>query len=456
MKNLLRMRVNFPAFLILVLLLVLSANKLHSANDNQLITQLKVVDNDSTFLHTYVYDAGNKVLETVYFQQDSTTFIRKTLTEWIYDGANCITQRERIWNKSSWDFAYTIDYTYANNILTNEVHSTYLNGLPNQVKNITFEYNQNVLKTKREYSKLANSWHLSILTNYSYLPNNKTDSIIVNAFQADTLSGSYLSTFNYDNSGLLVSQLQQQRNDTVWLNTDSINWFYFKNSNRIQTQKNKKWNTINSNWDNFQRIDYQYNDSNQVTTESYQKWNSQFWQNDIRYDYTYDNNHILLKKTLSLPIYSDWRSTVSINYSDFTLKSANTIKSTFEFWGGNTGQLTTSFIPFMFNNELVVKRASSIQIGYIQFNDTILASTKTPKNNIIQAYPNPSNGIFYLNSHEYGVNSWLVSDINGRVIKKEERVNQTGIIDLTDLPKGIYLIRIMTNQTQFFQKLIKE
>jgi hypothetical protein len=224
----------------------------------------------------------------------------------------------------------------------------------------------------------------------------------------------------------------------------------------VQTQKYKKWNPVISSWENFQRVDCQYNGSNQILSETYQYWKMMFWENDTRYDYIYDNNN-LLKKTLSMPIYEDWRSTVSINYSDFTSNNANTIDSKYEFWGGKTGELTTSFIPFMFNNDIEIKRARSIQLGYQQFKDTILNNpTNISDPNMIHAFPNPSTGIFYVNSHEFGIKFWSIMDLNGRLLKKDEQTIQSGVIDITDLPKGIYILRIVTPKNQSFQKLIKQ
>jgi hypothetical protein len=182
-----------------------------------------------------------------------------------------------------------------------------------------------------------------------------------------------------------------------------------------------------------------------------------FWENDSRYDYQYDNNNNLLKKTLSQPIYNDWRGLVSINYSNFTKNCANTIDSQYEFWGGNTGELTTSFIPFMFNNSITVQKGRSLQLSYLPVTDTELF-TPVDNNSLqrIPVYPNPSDGIFYINTQKYTINSWTVSDLNGQVLVKQAQSFQSGVIDLTGLPKGIYILRVTTQNQQMIQKLIKE
>jgi hypothetical protein len=431
-------------------------NLVLSTNDNHLITELKVFENDSTFRYLYLYDdAGNIVIESKFFQQDNI-WIRKSLTEWIYDGNKCITQRERTWGSSIWNVTYTIDYKYAYDLLISEIHNSYsgTNAVP--TKKIEFQYNGNLLGSKKEYSWQNGTWHLSIITDFSYLTDGKSDSISISAYQSDILKSQMLSTFHYNSAGVLDSEIQKQKIGTAWINSDLINWYYNSNSNQIQTQKNKKWNSDTSLWENVQRIDYQYNDNSQIVSEAYQHWKIMFWENDIRYDYSYDGNNVLLKKTLSKPIYNDWRGMVSINYSDFTSNKANTIQSQYEFWGGNTGELTTSFIPYMFNDNIAIKRARSMQIGYLQFNDTLLSNPFIKNINPIQAYPNPSNGIFYINSQELGVKFWFVSDLNGRILKKNEQFIQSGIIDLTDLPRGIYVLKIVTSDTQSFQKLIKQ
>ena len=423
--------------------------------DNQLVTQIRVVDNDSMFLYLYVYDSGNKVLETKFYQPDTTTFIRKSLTEWIYNDNKCITQRERIWGENGWNFSYIIEYGYSGNVLQSETHSTYSNGIAQAIKQLTYEYANEQIRSKKEYARLNDLWHLNLQTDYRYLSDNKQDSLIITQYKADTVNSRIISRFHYNGAGLLASQLQKQYKNSTWQNTDSINWFYYSNSALVQTQKNKVWNGSLSTWENSQRVDYTYDDNNKLTSESYQHWKTMFWENDIRYDYQYNESN-LLKKSLSLPVYEDWRKILSVNYSDFTQNKSNTIKSVYEFWGGNSGELTTSFIPFMFNDEIAIKRARSIKLGYTQYNDTLLSNPVYENLNRVHAYPNPSNGIFYLNYQQSGIQSWSVTDLNGRTLKVNESAVQSGVIDLTELPRGIYLLRIISSDGLSFQKLIKQ
>src|ERR1035437_6426691 len=163
---------------------VMLPDKLLSANNNQLITELKVYDNDTVFRYTYFYDnLGNKVLETKFIQQDSI-WIRKSLNEWIYDGNKCITQREQIWNDSIWLMNYSIDYKYNNEQLISELHNVYNNGIALSLKKIEYWYNKANLTSKNEFYWQSNTWILMLETEHSYLQNGLTDSITTSSFQS--------------------------------------------------------------------------------------------------------------------------------------------------------------------------------------------------------------------------------------------------------------------------------
>jgi len=444
------------AFFVIIHLVILPV-KLLSISDNQLITELKVYDNDTVFKYSYLYDnLGNKVLETKFIQQDSA-WIRKSLNEWIYDGNKCITQREQIWNDSIWLMNYSIDYKYNNIQLISELHKVYNNGVELPLKKIEYQYNKSNLTSKNEYYWQSNNWILMLENDYSYFQNGLTDSITTSNFQLGLLNNQFLSTFTYNLNGTLQSQLFREKVGLNWINSELINWFYLPDSSVIQSVRNKKWITDTSSWENTQKLDYQYNDSTELISETCQKWGPMCWSNEIKYDYLYDNSNRLIKKTLSKPIYNDWRGIISINYSNFARNKANDIVSVYEFWGGNTGELTTSYIPFIFNNELSIQKGKSLQISYLSLTDM---SVFTPSNGnpiqLIPVYPNPSDGLFYINSQQYTIKSWLITDLNGQLVKNQIQSFQSGVIDLSGFAKGIYILQVNTTEGQMNQKLIKE
>ena len=451
------MKYLYTTLFLFILHSVLIPDKILSANDNQLITELRVVDSDTTFRYLYLYDnLGNKVLETKFIQQDST-WIRISLNEWIYNGNTCIAQRERIWNDSTWLMNYSIDYNYTYGQLISESHNVYSNGISIPLKKIDYFYDKTTLTSKKEYEWQSNNWILSIESDFSYFQNGLTDSITTSNYQAGASVNQILSIFTYNLNGVLQNQLVQEKIGENWINSELINWFYAPDSISIVSVRNKKWILDPLGWENTQRIDYQYNDSTKLVSETYQRWGLMCWSNDIRYDYLYDNNNKLLKKTLSKQIYNDWRSLISINYSNYTLNHSNDIESMYEFWGGNTGELTTSNIPFIFNNDYSIQKGKSIHISYIPVIDTSLL---TPFSNnsfhMIPVYPNPSDGIFYINTQQYILKSWLITDLRGLILKQQVQSFQTGVIDITGYPKGIYLLKVNTTDGQMIQKLIKE
>jgi hypothetical protein len=424
---------------------------------DQLITELKVFDNDSTFRYVYLYDNdGKKMLETKYYQQDNS-WNRISQIEWIYESGNCTSQTERIWKNNEWLSSYKIDFNYLNGVLVNEIHSYYIDKTEQQLKKIDYQYNSTSLTSKKEYSFKSDVWTLVLQTDFKYLPTAQVDSVITSVIQSEDSVNQYLTVNSYYPNGQLQSQLQQERgNHKDWANTQLVSWFYATNSSQLLSQRTKKWNSNNSMWDNSQRTDYEYVD-NQLLSETYQHWKTMFWESDLRYDYQYDTEGNEIKKILSKTIYHEWRGLISINYSDFTGNKANLMESKYEFWGGNEGELVTSYIPFNFNNETAIQKGQSLLLSYLPTNDTVLAIPKI-QNSIrsIPVYPNPSDGIYYINTQEYGVQSWVVADLDGRTLKNHVQSISSGVIDITDLPKGVYILKVTTRTAQLTQKLIKQ
>jgi hypothetical protein len=79
------------------------------------------------------------------------------------------------------------------------------------------------------------------------------------------------------------------------------------------------------------------------------------------------------------------------------------------------------------------------------------------KSDDINIYPNPSNGIFYINANK--ISALKVFDSKGRLMFQENNgsFGNNYQIDLSDAPKGVYILQITDNSSQiFYTNLILE
>lgn len=72
----------------------------------------------------------------------------------------------------------------------------------------------------------------------------------------------------------------------------------------------------------------------------------------------------------------------------------------------------------------------------------------------IEIYPNPSSGQFSIISKKLTINNINIIDITGKLIKTIDE--NTSVISMVDLPKGIYLIKITTNEGLITKKIINQ
>lgn len=450
--------INFRyVFLIVTIFVNFYPDMVFSSDRQTLIAEINVFDNDTTFQYSYLYDtSGNVAVQTKYYILNDIKY-RLTQTEWVEESNGNKVQWEKHWNGSNWEAVYKIESNYLNGRLNGEVHTIFNNGAPTLLKKTDYVFSDTLVINRKEYQWKQDNWVLSLQTDYKYLSDGKTDTVTTTAFLADNSISRYKSVYSYNQNGLLSEELVQQNlNDSDWINYKITNWYYKPGTQLIKCQRVKFWNKNFSSWENSENIENTYNAENELETETFQNWKIMFWNDDLRYQYIYDTKGVMLSKILLKPIYHQWRKMLSINYSDFNNDKANLIESEFEFWGGNTGELTTSFIPFDFNNSIVIQKGEKIEISYSSTNNNTGFPAIYTSGDYIQVYPNPSKGIFYIDTDKYLIKSWTIINTNGQVVQSKAQGNQSGVIDLTDLPNGIYLIKVKTENSQFMQKLIKQ
>ena len=74
--------------------------------------------------------------------------------------------------------------------------------------------------------------------------------------------------------------------------------------------------------------------------------------------------------------------------------------------------------------------------------------------NVIQVYPNSSEGIFHINTKNKSVIQWTIHDQYGKVISNGSQQNTSFDLDLRNFPNGVYLIRFQDGEQHHFKKIV--
>lgn len=84
-------------------------------------------------------------------------------------------------------------------------------------------------------------------------------------------------------------------------------------------------------------------------------------------------------------------------------------------------------------------------------------SISSPENKILlEVFPNPTKGIIYLKSQQITNATIEISDETGRIVFKEERKDvQSSQLNLTNLARGVYTIKVLKEPHVQLIKIIK-
>jgi Secretion system C-terminal sorting domain len=171
------------------------------------------------------------------------------------------------------------------------------------------------------------------------------------------------------------------------------------------------------------------------------------------------------KKSIPNPVIVQSINPNSCEYTFSTLEPSNCFES--EQWGG-VGQY---FVPQQSGYYEVSCTISKNGVSYTttkQFfvnlstdcsngNPYLLLkrnSNKT-KNQDIDIYPNPTNGELYLTlKEESSVIDVTISNTNGQIVFNKVYSETVGELNISNLPKGVYIVSVKTNESKFSKKVV--
>ncbi len=97
--------------------------------------------------------------------------------------------------------------------------------------------------------------------------------------------------------------------------------------------------------------------------------------------------------------------------------------------------------------------SSGFDLDAIAILDSSFATSVQNVNQLdITIYPNPANDIIHISGNNFQ-NSITITDLNGRVVIQDDSSSNT--LDISNLVKGVYLIKIESDTGYYFNKFIK-
>lgn len=90
--------------------------------------------------------------------------------------------------------------------------------------------------------------------------------------------------------------------------------------------------------------------------------------------------------------------------------------------------------------------------------DEAISSVSSTNDEMLMIAPNPANDFVNINIQNGKLQSVLLTDLNGKIVYQIENINATGTFEvpLKEFSKGVYLLRIETNNGIQLEKIVKQ
>ncbi|MEA4935682.1 MAG: T9SS type A sorting domain-containing protein [Paludibacter sp.] len=373
-------------------------------------------------------------------------------TEWIYETNNCILQRKQKWQSGNWETTYLIESEYINTLKQKEKYIAVSDKVERVEKTIINNYVNGRLSVTNDNRGAESEHNIDQSTSFLYDNANRVLSMQIDLGPGFGNQQKEVLQYAYNKTGKLDSLIYSQTIKGEVVDKQLSLFYYDKYNGNLMSQVQKKWNDKSAKWENRTKSEFTYNTNGKLIQETYSYYSSNFWTVNVRYDYIYDQRGLLQSKIMYQQLYRQWRKIYTIEYSNIENEQPNLMESKYNFWGGTTGEYVNNFIPYYFNDEISLMEANRIEIKYTT--DITLVTNTSFEVGWLKIYPNPSNGVFYIDTQNYYIESWEVFDLSGLRLKSDTNHFRTGLVDLTELPDGIYMIKAITNDNQLLKQKI--
>jgi hypothetical protein len=412
-----------------------------------------------------------QIFDSIYYWQWDTISIgwsidTKTINM-VYDAKNNLTSEvEQKWNSNAWENDEKHTNTYdANNNLTRELTQYWIGSgsvvwLNSSQYIYTYDINNNSICALWQNWNNHNAWENYLQFTSTYDANNNQVSWLWQNWNGSAWVNSMQYIRTYDANNNETSRLTKTWNGNDWVN--SYQFFYTYDANNNPTSYlYQNWN--GNAWENGWNRTYAYDASNNLISLSGQTWNGSAWVNSSLQTYSYDANN---NKTNDL--YQNWNGNAWENYqqSTYTYDINNNMTSQFfQNWQNNAWVSGFQQIYAYDANNFTVSEShkgwnvagTEIAFGdsnYYYFHTALgIDELKVPMEGIV-VYPNPSSDKITIETPVRG--HLFIHNLNGQQLLHQEIAEPTTTVDVSTLPSGVYVVKLVGEKGVQVGKFIKQ
>lgn len=330
----------------------------------------------------------------------------------------------------------------------------------------TYDETGNLVETNHYYWDWVESdWGLSSTDVFTYNENNKMLTESYESFGEEAESTRV--TYTYDVGGKITEQLEETKEQSVWVNKskfdfgysndilstgtktdwDGSAWVVGEESGLYSLQYNPngtvafsiieyQWDDQGSTWLSKSRTAYTYDANDRLTLRAEQEWNGSVWEDSgYKEEYTYDSNgNIINTKDYEYDV-DKWVLEYEKTYSF----DSNTLLSTYIH-----PFAISELDALLGESENVNKVLSSIngdnndRTTYHYSDD--VANISQVNSAVIKVFPNPTDDFVTINDDYYSIKEVVVYNVVGEVVK----VSSNTSFSIKELASGVYILKIET------------
>jgi hypothetical protein len=376
------------------------------------------------------------------------TFLVLTLITTTFFGQDKLTSSlSEFFDGSSWTPFNTSEFTYDNdNNLTEIIDLDWDIGTSQWIKFgvATYTYNANnksVVELYQEYNGSAIQYQYRVSNTYN------SEGFLIQILEEDYLTSSWVKAFNINleyANGNIVSGISSEWNGVDWIiGEDSSKLRIDYNANgTVSSVVTDLWESSSSSWLAANRSVYSYDGNNRIVLQEGQVFEGSAWMPSYKTEYAYDaNGNALTEKEF---------------YKDngvFILENEET--NTFD-----TLQLMANFahpfkdkrgVDYLFSVNGIINKILTTTSGDSRTTYNYGEATASiPKFNLadVAVSPNPVNDVLSIRIQNISIHKIEVYNLLGKKVLTSTKSK----INVENLPKGVYLLKIQSEDAGFVTK----